>query len=43
MYYLIINYVLILEWNILRINSIKIDILLIFNYKIILFIFLVIS
>ena len=40
--FLIINYEIILEWNIFRINSIKINIFIILNYKTILFIFLVI-
>ena len=35
LFHLIINYELILEWNILRFSPIKINILLIFNYEII--------
>ena len=41
-YFLLFNYELIFEWNIISFNSIKINILLIVNYRTLLFIFLVI-
>lgn len=41
-YFLLFNLELIFEWNIISFNSIKLNIFLIINYKILLFIFLVI-
>ncbi|KAF3419743.1 NADH dehydrogenase subunit 5 (mitochondrion) [Frieseomelitta varia] len=41
MYFLLLNYNLILEWNIVSLNSMKMNMFMIFNYKTLLFMFLV--